>query len=69
MWRFSGSIYGLFATSVYCTLYMFDSNEPTGMVNEQLDSAVLSTVPKSQGDPKIVKRGPKGDPIFGKKGT
>ena len=27
------------------------------------------TVPKSQGDPKIVKRGPKGDPIFGKKGT
>ena len=28
-----------------------------------------STVPKSQGDPKIVKRGPKGDPSFGKKGT
>ena len=29
----------------------------------------LSTVPKSQGDPKIVKRGPKGDPISSKKGT
>ena len=27
------------------------------------------TEPKSQGDPKIVKRGPKGDPSFGKKGT
>ena len=42
--------FGLFATSVYCTLYMyqpvqlqlFDSNEPTGMVNEQLNCAVLS---------------------------
>ena len=42
--------FGLFATIVYCTLYMyqpvqlqlFDSNEPTGMVNEQLNSAVLS---------------------------
>ena len=29
----------------------------------------IFTVPQSQGDPKIVKRGPKGDPIFGKKGT
>ena len=27
------------------------------------------TVPQSQEDPKIVKTGPKGDPIFGKKGT
>ena len=27
------------------------------------------TVPQSQGDPKIVKRGPNKDPIFGKKGT
>ena len=25
-----------------------------------------STVPQSQGDPKIVERGPKGEPIFGK---
>ena len=29
----------------------------------------LPTVPKSQGDPKIVKRGPKGDPVLSKKGT
>ena len=29
----------------------------------------LSTVPKSQGDPKIVKRGPNGDPVLSKKGT
>ena len=29
----------------------------------------IFTVPQSQGDPKIVKRGPKGDPILSKKGT
>ena len=32
-------------------------------------ASTITTVPKSQGDSKIVKRGPKGDPIFGKKGT
>ena len=29
----------------------------------------IGTVPKSQGDPKIVKRGPNGDPVLSKKGT
>ena len=32
------------------------------------DQIPIITVPKSQGDPKIVKRGPKGDPIFWQKG-
>ena len=46
-----------------------ESSSCLALLPAKLPCEQQGTVPKSQGDPKIVKRGPKGDPIFGKKGT